>query len=373
MRIGICAFWFNRGQGVVARHLRTAFDELGHETFVLARPTRESNIRSAFVDRSDVWDQPGVTEASDNDIPTRDYLEWAEKTGIEIAFFDQNYGFEGITELRRSGVKTIGRFVWEQFSESDVSGATEALDVIYSLTRCEVKRYAGFGIESPYVQWGVHPELLPYAHPASNPDTPGREAEEVSGGGSLVHYFYPAGFLSKRKPLKPILDAWRSVTDDRLRLTVKAQVERQAKRLHNAAEEDPRIEVILEDLPTDEHLRRFAAADVCLSPSRWEGLGLHLYEATAFGMPVITNDNPPMNEIVRDGLNGLLVKGRRKGEAKSGIPSYDPSVRGLRKAIRALADDDLRAELGAGALRERERLDWRHTVDGYAGLIEMVA
>jgi len=360
MRIGICAYWFNRGQGVVARQIRTALDELGHETFVLARPTRESNIRSAFVDRSDVWDQPGVTEASNYDIPTHAYLDWARETGIEIAFFDQNYGFEGIAELRRSGVKTVGRFVWEQFSESDVEPAKGAFDVIYSLTKCEVERYAGFGISSPYVQWGVHPDLLAYA-----PDG--------HANGESVHYFYPAGYLSKRKPLKSILNAFTSVSDVNLRLTVKAQVERRVKRLHAAAEEDPRIEVILEDLPTDEHLRLFASADVCLAPSRWEGLGLHLYEASAFGMPVITNDNPPMNEIVIDGVNGLLVKGRHRGEAKSGIPSCDPSVRGLRKAIKRLADPGLRAELRQGALEQRERLDWRHTVEGYSRLIELVS
>ena len=360
MRIGICAYWFNRGQGVVARQVRTALDELGHETFVLARPTRETNIRSAFVDRTDVWDQPGITEASRYEIPPHEYLDWAREHDLQVVFFDQNYGFEGISGLRRSGVRTIGRFVWEQFAEAHVAEATEALDVIYSLTRCEAERYLDFGIESPYVQWGVHPDLLAFApEPREDDDGP-------------VRFFYPAGFLSKRKPLRPLLRAFSAVDDPGIRLTVKAQVERQARRLHRAAEEDPRIEIVLEDLPTDEHLRRFAAADVCLAPSRWEGLGLHLYEAAAFGMPVITNDNPPMNEIVRDGVNGLLVKGRRRGQAKSGIPSYDPSVRALRRAIAALADPGLRAELRAGALAQRERLSWRHTVAGYAGLLELV-
>ncbi|MGI9020605.1 MAG: glycosyltransferase family 4 protein [Solirubrobacterales bacterium] len=359
MRIGICAYWFNRGQGVVARQIRTVLDDLGHETFVLARPTRESNIRSAFVDRSDVWDQPGITEASAYEIPVQEYLDWAAERRLDVAFFDQNYGFEGIAALRRSGVRTVGRFVWEQFSAADVGPASEALDVIYSLTRCEQERYAGFGIESPYVQWGVHPDLLAY-DPGQRPP------------GEHVSFIYPAGFLSKRKPLRQVLRAFSAVGGEDLRLTVKAQVERQQRRLAEAAEADPRIEFSYEDLPTDEHLRRFAAADVCLAPSRWEGLGLHLYEAAAFGMPVITNDNPPMNEIVKDGVNGLLVKGRRKGEAKSGIPSVEPSVRGMRKAIERLRDPGLRAELRAGALAERERLAWRHTVDGYAGLVERV-
>ena len=360
MRVGICAYWFNRGQGVVARQIRTILDELGHETYVLARPTRESNIRSAFVDRTDVWDQPGITEASSYDIPIREYVDWGRERQLDVAFFDQNYGFEGIGALRRSGVRTVGRFVWEQFAPADVSAATDAFDVIYSLTRCEQERYSSLGIESPYVQWGIHPELLAY--------DPGERAPRDE-----VHLFYPAGFLSKRKPLRPLLRAFSAVADPRLRLTVKAQVERQATRLHRAAAEDPRIEVILEDLPTDEHLRLFASADVCLAPSRWEGLGLHLYEATAFGMPVITNDNPPMNEVVKDEVNGLLVKGRPNGKAKSGIPAVEPSVRGMKRAIRRVRDPQLRAQLRAGALAERERLAWRHTIEGYARLVEMVS
>jgi 1,2-diacylglycerol 3-alpha-glucosyltransferase len=359
MRIGICAYWFNRGQGVVARQLRSALDELGHETFVLARPTRASNIRPSFVDRTGVWEQPRIAEASQYEIPPQEYLDWARETGIELALFDQNYGFEGISGLRRSGVRTIGRFVWEQFSPGHAPAATEALDLIYSLTRCEQERYATFGISSPHVQWGIHPELLPYAR------------EDAGSDGCA--FFYPAGFLSKRKPVREVIKAFSGVDDADIRLVIKGQVERHERLLDDAAKADPRIEVVLEDLPTEEHLRRFAAADVCLAPSRWEGLGLHLYEATALGLPTITNDHPPMNEVIADGMNGLLVRSRRRGKAKSGIPAVTPSVRDLRRAIRQLAEPAERERLRAGVARKRNELAWRHTVESYARLIQSVS
>ena len=160
MRIGIVAHWFNRGQGVVARHLRSALDELGHDTFVLARPTRATNRRPAFVDRGDVWDQPEVTEASTFAIPAAEYEQWAAGRRLDAVFFDQNYQFEEIAGLRRRGVTTLARFVWEAFSPADVAGAREAFDVIYSVTECEQRRYAELGIDSPRVVWGCHPELL---------------------------------------------------------------------------------------------------------------------------------------------------------------------------------------------------------------------
>jgi 1,2-diacylglycerol 3-alpha-glucosyltransferase len=356
VRIGICAYWFNRGQGVVARQLRSALDSLGHETFVLARPTRASNIRPAFVDRTGVWDQPRITEASEYRIPADELVAWGTENELELAFFDQNYEFDAIEALRGIGVRTLGRFVWEQFGREHVEPAKRALELIYSLTECERERYAEMGITSPRVHWGIHPELLSYSHDARP------SADDL-------RFFYPAGFLSKRKPVREVLRAFGRVPGEAAHLIVKGQVEREQGLLERGARRDPRVEVILEDLPTDEHLTLFASADVCVAPSRWEGLGLHLYEAMALGLPVITNDDPPMNEVIRDGDNGLLVRSRRRGRARSGIPARAPSVRGLALAMRQTLDPELRSRLSAGVAEARERLSWERTVADYAELI----
>jgi glycosyltransferase involved in cell wall biosynthesis len=361
MRIGICAYWFNRGQGVVARQLRSGLDALGHETFVLARPTRAKNIRPAFVDRTGVWDQPGITEASAYRIPTEQLLAWGRDNRLELALFDQNYGFEAIEALRRSGVRTIGRFVWEQFAAEHVDAARSAFDVIYSMTAAERERYETMGISSPRVHWGIHPELLAYSKPAPAAGTEPRL------------YFYPAGFLSRRKPVGEVLKAFRKVRGDDLRLLVKGQVEREVDLLSDGARRDPRVEVVLDDLPLDEHMRLFASADVCVAPSRWEGLGLHLYESMALGLPVITNDAPPMNEVIADGQNGILVRSRRRGRASSGIPAQRPVVRDLSAAIERVRDPEAFAELCAGVAEARGRLAWNRTVADLAALVEAVS
>lgn len=176
--------------------------------------------------------------------------------------------------------------------------------------------------------------------------------------------------MSKRKPLEVTLDAFRRAQGDGLRLVVKSQVERKEKAVRRAARRDRRIELLAADLPAAEHLRLFALADVCLAPSRWEGLGLHLYEATALGLPIVTNDNSPMNEVVRDGANGLLVRGVPSAEVpRSGIPAFDPDAGELTAAIERLADPGLRAELAAGALRRREELSWERTVSDLRALL----
>lgn len=360
MRVGVVTKWFNRGQPVVGRQLRSAMEALGHEAFVLARPKKEFGPRPGALDRDDVWDQPGITEGSAYDIPSGEYERWVEENGIEAILCDQNYQFDEIAALRRAGVRTIGRFVWEHFASEHAERAREAYDVVYSLTRAERERYAGMGIESPYVPWGCHPELLAV----------GESAERHDDG--TVTFVFPGGFLGRRKPLGPVLEAFSRVGDERARLLITAQVERkQVRPALQAAKRDPRIAVDVADLPTLAHLRRFAASDVCLGLARWEGLGLPLYESIAFGMPVITNDAAPMNEPVHHGVNGLLVASHPDGAARSGIPAITPDPDALADAIERLCDDDMRAELAAGARRVRDtERRWEQTVAGIGALVE---
>ncbi len=221
------------------------------------------------------------------------------------------------------------------------------------------------GINSPYVPWGCHPELV----------AAGEEAAGSRQRDGLVRFVFPGGFLGHRKPLEPVLEAFMATSDERLRLLVKAQVERkQVKPALEAAERDSRIEVRVGDQPTAEHLREVASCDVTVAPARWEGLGLPLYEAIAFGQPAITNDAAPMNEAIHDGVNGILVGGTPNGTAKSGIPALDPDLGDLREAIERLADDGERARLAAGAVRVRDtERTWAATVQGIGTLLERVA
>ena len=365
MRVGICAFWFNRGQGVVARQLRSALDQLGHETFILGRPTKESFPMPQETRGDDVWAAEGVTSASNFFIPADELVGWAEETGIEACFFDQNYEFDAVAALRASGVRTIGRFVWERFSDEHVEPTKRAYDLVYSLTRAEQERDATMGIETPAVQYGVHPEYFEVT-PHRGAGGTGREAEDSPG---VVSFHYHAGLLGKRKPFKEVINAFSATKQPELKLIVKAQIERRMKFLERAVRKDPRVELVLEDLPTDVHLQMFADADVCMAPARWEGLGLHLYEAIAFGQPIVCNDDAPMNELVVDGVNGILVPSHDDGLANSGIPARTVDVDALTDAISRLADPDLRAELSAGALRTRDERCWDRTVADFASLL----
>jgi glycosyltransferase involved in cell wall biosynthesis len=357
MRVGIVSKWFNRGQPIVGRYLRSAVDQLGHQSFILARPRREKGPRPGALERTDIWDQPGVTEASAFNVPLEEYLGWAEENEIDAVLCDQNYQFDELAELRRRGIRTIGRFVWEHFTREHLDDARRAYDVIYSVIEAEQERYASWGLQTPRVRWGIHPELLEIAVRRSDDE--------------LTRFVIPGGFIGHRKPLEPVVEAFTRTSDPTLRLLVKAQVERdRLDQLTAAIERDERIELQLGDQAWVPHLETIAAADVCVTPSRWEGLGLPLYEAMAFAQPVITNDDPPMNEVIADGVNGLLVPSHPDGTARSGIPAKRPDPDALTTAIERLADPDTRAQLSVGAAATRDQLSWERTVAALGGLLE---
>jgi glycogen(starch) synthase len=88
-----------------------------------------------------------------------------------------------------------------------------------------------------------------------------------------------------------------------------------------------------------------AGADVVVLPSRYEELGTALVEAMAAGRPVVATRVGGIPELVRDGVDGLLV------------PPDDPEA--LAKAvIRVLANPVLAAELGASGRARVAGHDW---------------
>lgn len=357
VNVGIVSKWFNRGQPVVGRYIRSAVDELGHSSFVLAKPRRDKGPMAGVLERTGIWDQPGVTAASSFETPLAEYEAWAEANSLDVILCDQNYQFDELARLRASGIRIIGRFVWEHFTRDHVEPALRAYDVVYSVTGCEQRRYADWGLETARVPWGIHPELL---------DVPVRRSD-----GGLARFVFPGGFLGHRKPTEPVVAAFTKARGQNLRLLVKAQVERSRLReLLPMIEADERIELRLGDEPWHEHLAAIAANDVSLAPSRWEGLGLPLYEAIAFGMPTIANDDPPMNEVVVDGVNGILVPSHPDGTARSGIPARRPDIGALTAAIERVAEPDVLARLRAGTERSRSDHRWERTVAALGGLLD---
>lgn len=113
-------------------------------------------------------------------------------------------------------------------------------------------------------------------------------------------------------------------------------------------------------VPQTELRDYYLAADAQVVTSRYESFGLVAVEALACGTPVVSSAVGGLTSIVRDGVNGLLVRWRN---AESFAERLDE----------LLADGALRSRLAANARHSVERFGWGRIGDEVRGMYAELA
>ena len=177
--------------------------------------------------------------------------------------------------------------------------------------------------------WGVDAaRILVVPNPAPPPPDalpPARERRD----------FVFAGRLTRQKALGTAIEAIARVPDVRLTVIGEGPERAHLEELARSAGLNGRVR-FLGARPRDEVLRALATARAAVLSSDWENFPHAAVEALAVGTPVIATAVGGVPEVVRDGVNGLLV------------PPSSPSE--LERAFsRLLASPELEARLAAAA------------------------
>jgi glycosyltransferase involved in cell wall biosynthesis len=182
------------------------------------------------------------------------------------------------------------------------------------------------------VSWGVDAarvSVLPNPAPVL-PVLPPREELRASFGmnGATLAF---AGRLTAQKALEVALEALAGVDD--VALLIAGEGDRRGPLEAKTAELGLGSRVrFLGAVPRERIVELFRAADATVLSSSWENFPHTVVESLAAGTPVLATATGGVAEVVRDGVNGLLV------------PSGDPEA--LAAAIRRyLGDEELRARL----------------------------
>lgn len=120
----------------------------------------------------------------------------------------------------------------------------------------------------------------------------------------------------------------------------------------------------------DDNALLYDEGEVCVQPSRWEGVGLPLLECQAAGMPLITTDAAPMNECRP--LRSIAPSDWAWGYLCDGQPVPVPAIApaALAGAVRGLYGQDIsEASLRSRDWVSRER-SWKCAIDRWRRLFQ---
>jgi glycosyltransferase involved in cell wall biosynthesis len=111
--------------------------------------------------------------------------------------------------------------------------------------------------------------------------------------GPARHFIHNAGLVDRddRKGTRDTIEAFCRLTRKDVRLTVRMQQDVLLPAM------DDRVEVVTGNLGNVAEL--YSTGDICVQPSKMEGIGFMVIEPACAGMPVITTDYPPMNEFIQ--------------------------------------------------------------------------
>ncbi len=198
----------------------------------------------------------------------------------------------------------------------------------------ELRRAAYVYCPSAYLRklvlgWGIPPErvsVLPNPVPADLP-----ESDEPRNGHTLVF----AGRLTAQKSLGRALEAVASVEGVQLVIVGEGPDRGPLEQRAHELGIDDRVE-FLGAQPRKRVVELFRAADASILSSSWENFPHTVVEALAVGTPVLAMEAGGVGEVVRDGVNGLLVPAGDSGALAEAVRRY-------------FADDALRERLRAAA------------------------
>lgn len=144
------------------------------------------------------------------------------------------------------------------------------------------------------------------------------EPPRPTGAPIVFLHFCGVGSSLEAKNPEAVLAAFAAALGDdpRARLVVHAQVPFRRRKVRLDVRPYRRlgnVTISEGERSREEVLALIRGADAAVLPSRAEGFGLSHLECLTLGVPVLTTDAPPMNELVRDGRNGLLAPTRESG------------------------------------------------------------
>jgi glycosyltransferase involved in cell wall biosynthesis len=356
LNIGFVSIWFERGQAYVSKMIRDVV-ATKHETFVFARTG--AVYGQPKLEAAGFWSVPNLTTYGEYGISSEVLTTWIRTNQLTAVVFNEEYDWNLVLAAKAAGAKVLTyldyyKEDWKPFMRF-YDGVLCSTQRTYNLVRGHCSAY--------YVGWAVDTELF----------RPSGDWEKKAT------FFHNAGWLgiNYRKMTPAVILAFDAVSkclpDITLFIHAQTELERLPPGVVRIVRENPRITYHVETLPAP---GLYHKGRILVFPSKLEGLGLPLFEGMSCGLGVIATDAPPMNEFVREGYNGMLIRVAQRLRRQDNIafPEAIIDVNHLALLMHTLAlDVDLTRKIAIQARRYiEEEVNMKKFGDRVCSVIEGV-
>ncbi len=296
MNIGIVTTWFERGAAYVSKQYMNILSS-DFNVFIYARGGEHYAINDKNWDFENVkWGKKNYFQINPTPIDKKDFLSWIRKNNIDIILFNEQQWWPPVIWAKEENVK-VGAYV-DYYTQETVP-----FFGIYDFLICNTKRhYSVFKWHEQcyYVPWGTDINLF-------------KPREKRSEDIDKIVFFNSSGFNPERKGVYPLIKAFYRIKEyDNIKLILHSQVNlkkyyKDIAYIIDELIESNKLEIIDKTVPAP---GLYHLADVYCYISKLDGIGLTLPEAISCGLQAIVPNNAPMNEFVKHGYNGYLVKVR---------------------------------------------------------------
>lgn len=302
MKIGIVTTWFERGAAYVSKQFKEVWEK-ENEVFIYARGGEE------IAKDDDNWNHGNICYGKRYDYSNLDFIDldhfkrWIKGNDLDFVFFNEQHLWKPVLLCHDLNIKTGSYIDYYTVETIPFFG-------LYDFLICNTRRHLSvFDWHSNiyYIPWGTNTGIFNI-----NRQKKAKETEIV--------FFHSAGMNPYRKGCDYVIKAFYELKSRNIKLKIHTQVKLtdffpELKEKIRKLEDEKRLEIIQQTVPAP---GLYHLGDVYVYPSRLEGIGLTIAEASACGLPVITTDVAPMNEFVKESVNGKLVKVRNQKKRKDG-------------------------------------------------------
>lgn len=286
MRIGIRTHWFNRGLAYAAMPVKNLLQHLGHQVtiFPIERIT-------------DAYHLERLTPWTDSELARGlTFEDWLHSLDVYISF--ESIVPQHSVVIKRAACKKIHVIFTDWLFPSHWKYFPDYDELVCPTCYCH-DLLTSRGYRSRFIPWKSEA-------PLKAPHPVGADKVRVLFNGGWL------GFRARRNPVF-VLSAMSEIL--RQHKNVEFLFKCQRREIPRNLPRNRRFRFLGKDMPRQQLLELYQEADLSLVPSCWEGFGLSILESLHYAVPVVTHNAPPMNEMVMDKVNGVLVKcraGKRK-------------------------------------------------------------